>query len=178
MAADYFPLKQNTRYEYTYKNTEFEGTAKVLLDILKVTKKPGKTVALVRMTYELRDTHTTEYAITRDAKWLTTADGLTVGGRREFPLPPKAGAKWSESPDDSEIVSLTDKLSIKAGKFSKCLKVVTALSGGEAGKSVRYYAPGVGHVLEEYAGQEKTCTLELVSVGVVPAPPEKKRKKS
>jgi len=168
MPAEYFPLKKNTRYEYKLKSTEFEGTAKVFIDILKVVKKPAKTVAHARMIFELRDSHTTEYTITRGAKWLTTADGVIVGGRREFPLPAKEGVKWSQYPDSNEIVSLSDKVSIKAGKFQKCMKIVNMLAGGDAGKSVRYYAPGVGYILEEYNGEDKICELELMAISKVP----------
>jgi len=175
--ADYFPLKDQTRFEYKFTSTEFEGTARVFIDILEVKKKAAKLVAQARMIFELRDSHTTEYTITRDAKWLTTADGVIVGGRREFPLPPKEGAKWDESPDASEIVSLSDKVSIKAGKFANCMKIVTMLAGGDAGKSVRYYAPGVGYILEEYNGEDKTCELELVAVSKVPEEKKKKGKK-
>ncbi|PKM98003.1 MAG: hypothetical protein CVU79_05500 [Elusimicrobia bacterium HGW-Elusimicrobia-3] len=175
--ADYFPLKDQTRFEYKFTSTEFEGTARVFIDILEVKKKAAKLVAQTRMIFELRDSHTTEYTITRDAKWLTTADGVIVGGRREFPMPPKEGAKWDESPDASEIVSLSDKVSIKAGKFANCMKIVTMLAGGDAGKSVRYYAPGVGYILEEYNGEDKTCELELVAVSKVPEEKKKKGKK-
>ncbi|MGD9641150.1 MAG: hypothetical protein AB7V08_00270 [Elusimicrobiales bacterium] len=175
--ADYFPLKDKTRFEYKFTSTEFEGTARVFIDILEVKKKAAKLVAQARMIFELRDSHTTEYTITRDAKWLTTADGVIVGGRREFPLPAKEGAKWDESPDASEVVSLSDKVSIKAGKFANCMKIVTMLAGGDAGKSVRYYAPGVGYILEEYSGEDKTCELELVAVSKVPEEKKKKGKK-
>ena len=174
--ADYFPLKDRTSFEYKFTSTEFEGTARVFIDILEVKKKAAKLVASARMIFELRDSHTTEYTITRDAKWLTTADGVIVGGRREFPLPPKEGAKWDESPDASEVVSLSDKVSIKAGKFANCMKIVTMLAGGDAGKSVRYYAPGVGYILEEYSGEDKTCELELVAVSKVPEEKKKGKK--
>ena len=174
--ADYFPLKDKTRFEYKFTSTEFEGTARVFIDILEVKKKAAKLVAQARMIFELRDSHTTEYTITRDAKWLTTADGVIVGGRREFPLPPKEGAKWDESPDASEVISLSDKVSIKAGKFANCMKIVTMLAGGDAGKSVRYYAPGVGYILEEYSGEDKTCELELVAVSKVPEEKKKGKK--
>ncbi len=176
MTAEYFPLKEKIRHEYKFTSTEFEGDAKVYLDILEVKKKTGKTVAQARMIFELRDTHTTEYLITRDAKWLTTADGVMIGGRREFPLPVKEGAKWDEYTDNSEIVSLSDKVSIKAGKFANCMKVITRLAGGDAGKSVRYYAPGVGYILEEYNGEDKTCELELVAVSKVPEEKKKGKK--
>lgn len=168
MAFDYFPLKTNTRLEYRYKSTEFEGIAKVYIDIISVSKKPGKTVAKAKMTFELRDTHETEYKIIKDKKWVITGDGIIIGGRKEFPLPPKKGIKWSEYPDLNEIVSMTDKVSVKAGKFKNCMKIVSMLAGGDTGKSVRYYAPGVGYILEEYSAEDKTCETELVSVGLIP----------
>jgi hypothetical protein len=174
--TDYFPLKEKTRFEYKFTSTEFEGTARVFIDILEVKKKAGKLVAQARMIFELRDSHTTQYSITRDAKWLTTADGVIIGGRREFPLPAKEGAKWSEHPDSSEVVSLSDKVSIKAGMFAMCIKIVTLLAGGDAGKSVRYYAPGVGYILEEYSGEDKTCELELLAVSKVPEEKKKTKK--
>ncbi|HNW44344.1 MAG TPA: hypothetical protein PKI19_07560 [Elusimicrobiales bacterium] len=176
MAADYFPLKEKTRYEYKFISSEFEGTAKIFIDILSVRKKAGKLVAEARMIFELRDSHTTTYTITRDPKWLTTTDGVITGGRREFPLPAKEGAKWEEPPDSSEVVSLSDKVSIKSGKYAKCMKIVTLLAGGDAGKSVRYYAPGVGHILEEYNGEDKTCELELLAVAKVPEEKKKGKK--
>ncbi len=176
MAAEYFPLKEQTRYEYKFTSTEFEGDAKIYIDILEVKKKTGKTVAQARMIFELRDSHTTEYTITRDAKWFTTADGVITGGRREFPLPAKEGAKWNEYTDTCEIISLSDKVSIKAGKFASCMKIVTMLAGGDAGKSVRYYAPGVGYILEEYYGEDKTCELELLAISKVPEEKKKGKK--
>ena len=176
MAADYFPLKEKTRYEYKFTSTEFEGEARIHIDILEVKKKAGKAVARARMIFELRDSHTTEYTITRDAKWVTTADGVITGGRREFPLPVKEGAKWNEYTDTCEVVSLSDKVSIKAGKFARCMKIVTMLAGGDAGKSVRYYAPDLGYILEEYNGEDKTCELELLAVSKVPEEKKKSKK--
>jgi len=178
MAIDYFPLKEKTRFEYKFTSTEFEGTARIFIDILEVRKKAGKLVAQARMIFELRDSHTTLYTITRDAKWLTTTDGVITGGRREYPLPVKEDAKWEEPPDSSEVVSLSDKVSIKAGKFARCMKIVTMLAAGDAGKSVRYYASGVGYILEEYNGEDKTCELELVAVAKVPDDIKKGAKKT
>lgn len=50
------------------------------------------------------------------------------------------------------------------------------LAGGDSGKSVRYYAPGVGYILEDYNGEDKTCELELVAVCKVPEEKKKTRK--
>lgn len=176
MSKDYFPLKEKTRYEYSYKSSEFDGEATVFIDILKVSKKGDKQIADVRMTFTLRDTNVTEYKIKKDKKWVIAEDGIVIGGRKEFPLPVKEGIKWDEYPDANEIVSLTDKLSIKAGKFTDCMKVLTKIAGGDAGTAVRYYAPGVGYVLEDYSAEDKTCKVELLSIGNVPEEKKKEKK--
>ncbi len=162
--ADYFPLKDNTRLEYLFESTEFEGKAKIYIDLFQVVKKNNSTIAQAKMTFILRDTSVDDYTITKSKKWLTTANGVIIGGRKEFPLPVKTGIKWDEAPDANEITSLSEKVSVKAGKFEKCMKVVSHLAGGDSGKSVRYYAPGIGYVLEKYSAEDKTCKIELVSV--------------
>ena len=43
---------------------------------------------------------------------------------------------------------------------------------------MRYYAPGVGYILEEYSGEDKTCELELLAVSKVPAEVKKGAKKA
>ncbi|MEA3306659.1 MAG: hypothetical protein U9Q34_02640 [Elusimicrobiota bacterium] len=161
---DYFPLKNNTRLEYLFESTEFEGEAQVYIDLFQVHKKADSTIAHAKMTFILRDTTVDDYTITKGKKWMTTANGVIIGGRREFPLPVKVGAEWDESPDASKITSISEKVSVKAGKFEKCMKVVTRLSGGDSGKSVRYYAPGIGYILEKYLAEDETCKIELVSI--------------
>ena len=120
--ADYFPLKDNVRLEYRFESTEFEGKAKVYIDIFKISKKAASTVAQAKMTFILRDTSVDNYIITKSRKWVTTTNGVIIGGRKEFPLPVKEQIKWDESPDANEIVSLSEKVSVKAGKFAKCMK--------------------------------------------------------
>lgn len=174
---DYFPLKKNTRLEYSYESTEFSGKARVFLDILNVRKNKSSDVADVRMTFILRDTHKTEYKITKSKKWVTTADGLVIGGRKEFPLPPKEGREWVESPDICKIVSMDAAVRVKAGKFFKCMKIVSRLSGGDSGRSERYYAPNVGYIFEKYSAEDKDCRVELVNMEKLKEVEPKKEKR-
>ncbi len=161
---DYFPLKAMMRYEYEFKSSEFDGVATVFIDILKVSKKGKTETAHARMIFRLRDENIVEFKIKKDNKWVITTDGITVGGRKEFPLPPSEGKRWNEPPDYNEIISMTDKVSVKAGRFSNCLKVMTKISGGDAGIAFRYYAPGVGYILEDWKGEDKHMYAELVSI--------------
>ncbi len=166
--ADYYPLKEKTRYEYEVTSSDFDGVAKAYIDILKVEKKGKTTTAKARMRFVVKDEHITEFKIKKDGKWVITTDGIVIGGRKEFPLPPKEGLKWVEEPDYNEIISTTDKVSVKAGKFSNCLKILTKLAGGDAGLATRYYAPNVGYVLEDYRAEDKTYYVELVSISKIP----------
>ncbi|MCX7641755.1 MAG: hypothetical protein N2Z20_03885 [Elusimicrobiales bacterium] len=161
---DYFPLKEKTRYEYEFKSTEFEGVATVYIDIIKVSKKGKVISADARMIFRLRDENITEFKIKKDNKWVITTDGIVVGGRKEFPLPLYEGKKWDEYPDYNEVISMTDKVSVKAGKFSNCLKIMTKISGGDGGISFRYYAPGIGYILEDWKGEDRQMYCELVSI--------------
>ncbi len=172
--ADYFPLKEKTRLEYSYESTEFKGLARVFLDFLKVRKNKQGENADVKMTFILRDTCVSEYKISKTKRWVVTADGLVIGGRKEFPRPPKEGIEWIESPDICRIVSMNEKVKVKAGKFSKCMKIVSRLSGGDSGKSVRYYAPNIGYILENYTAEDKDCWVELVNIGKIPEDEKKK----
>lgn len=161
---DYFPLKEKTRYEYELKSSEFDGVATVYIDIIRVKKRNKTTIADARMIFKLRDENITEFKIKKDNKWVITTDGITVGGRKEFPLPVEEGKKWDEYPDYNEIISLTDKVSVKAGKFSNCLKVMTKINGGDGGIAFRYYAPDVGYILEDWKGEDRQMYAELVSI--------------
>lgn len=161
---DYFPLNPMTRYEYDFKSTEFEGIAKVYIDIINVTKNNKSIVANARMIFKLRDEHVTEFKIKKDNRWVISTNGIVVGGRKEIPVKPKEGFKWDEYPDQNEIVSMTDKLVIKGGKFKNVLKVLTRIAGGDAGMATRYYAPGVGYVMEVYDAEDKNCFVEFVSL--------------
>ncbi|MGC9070916.1 MAG: hypothetical protein ACP5IO_06375 [Elusimicrobiales bacterium] len=164
MPRDYFPLIPMMRYEYEFKSSEFDGVATVFIDILKVSKKGKTTTAIARMIFKLRDENIVEFKIKKDDKWVITTDGITIGGRKEFPIPPREGRKWDDPPDYNEIISITDKVSIKAGNFSNCLKVMTKIAGGDGGIAFRYYAAGIGYILEDWKGEDKQMYTELVRV--------------
>lgn len=176
--ADYFPLKKNLRFEYSYTSSEFEGVAKVLIEILSVSRKSAGLCAEARMTVDIKGTPTSsDYRIMRSSKCLSTGDGIVTGGRKEYTLPAAVGAKWDEYPDANEITSLSERISVPAGKFSKCMKVMTLLSGGDSGTATRYYAPGVGYVYEKYSGEDMAAEVKLVSTGKGPATPVSRRKR-
>ena len=162
-APDYFPLKKNWRYTYNFTSSDFAGTAAVHIDILDVKDDGAKTTANARMTFILRDTHITRFEIINDGEWLYSTNGIVTGGRKEFPLPPEAGKKWTESPDFCRIQSLDGTCETPAGKFDGCMKVSTLIAEGDGGSAERWYAPGTGLVREEYNAEDKQCSLILAA---------------
>ncbi len=155
--------------QYSYKSSEFPCIAKVFIEIISVSKTKAKTCAQARMTVDLKGTATSvNYTISRNKQWLITSDGIVMGGRKEYPIPPNKGCKWNDYPDSSEIISMSEKINTPAGRFSNSMKVVTMLSGGDSGSSVRYYAPGAGYVFENYASEDIRAEVKLVSFGIIP----------
>jgi len=82
--------------------------------------------------------------------WLTSS----LWGK-EFPLPPKPGAEWDQSPDLYKVEELKAGIQVPAGFFTDCLKVVRFAAGGDAGTETRYYAPDVGLVYALFDRRER-----------------------
>ena len=170
----YFPLKENFRYTYKFTSSDFEGEATVYIDILKTEKNAETIKASARMTFILRDTHTTDFEIVNDGKWVYSTNGIVTGGRKEFPVPPVEGGKWVEAPDSCRIQTLSDTKETAAGKFENCMKIVTLIADGDGGAAMRWYAPETGLVYEDYHAEDKQCELELVGYGPLETTEEKK----
>jgi len=175
--ADYFPLRKGDKYDYQYSSSEFDGVGAASVIIMEVKRNARETTVLAKLTVILKGHQTsTEYSIKKTGKAIISGDGIVHGGRIEFPLPVRNGAKWCEEPDRCEIVSLKEKAEVPAGKFSGCLKVSGELEDGE-GIAERFYAPGVGLVMETYNTPSLQAQVSLVSVSTAtPAELKPKRK--
>ncbi len=62
-----------------------------------------------------------------------------------------------------EIASLDSEIKVPAGDYIRCLRVNTLLAGGDGGSALRYYAPGVGYVHEEYSSETSGSRVSLTS---------------
>lgn len=164
-ARDYFPLQKGLRLEYLYESNEFSAPAQVVVTVLRASGKGKSVSAVARMTTKLKGQETsTEFKITKTPKAVNTYDGIIIGGRTEFTFPAKVGAKWREEPENSEIRSLSERVKVPAGSFCNCMKVVSKMDLEDGGSAERYYAPGVGYVLEKYCTSDIQATVRLLSV--------------
>ncbi len=79
--------------------------------------------------------------------WLAGVDGARFG--LLLPGQPEVGARYYQevapevAMDRAEVVSITEEVSVPAGKFTNCLKTRES-SGLESGVEEKLYAPGVG----------------------------------
>ena len=68
---------------------------------------------------------------------------------------PKPGMKYYQeiapgvAMDRAEIVSLDEKCETSAGTFSKCLKIKEGSALNFLEKYYKYYAPGIGMIVDE-----------------------------
>jgi len=164
-SKDYFPLKKGLRLEYAYESNEFSAPARVVLTILRVSGKGAALSAVARMTTALKGQETsTEYKIAKTAKNVNTFDGIIVGGRLELQLPPTPGLKWRDQCELCEIKSVNEKVKTPAGVFTGCVRVDSKIDLEGGGHARRYYAPGVGYVMEEYCTDDIQAHVRLVSL--------------
>lgn len=155
---------------YHHTSTEFEGTETVEIQItdLRAFREDAQATALLTRTRMGGQPAREEYGIKKTAKQVATEGGVLRFSRLEFPLPPVVGKRWIEEPDLNVIAALDASIEVPAGKFFRCLRVNTFLAGGDGGTALRYYAPGVGYVYEEYSGETWGSRVRLVKYEVPP----------
>lgn len=161
---DYFPLIVGLRWNYQHTSTEFDGIESVEIEIQDVQgfREDVLAAALIRRRRMGQET-SKSYRIKKTAKEVSSDSGVLGWGRKEFPLPPVPGKTWIEEPDRHEIASLDSEIQVPAGHYIRCLRVNTLLAGGDGGSALRYYAPGVGYVYEEYSSETSGSRVSLSS---------------
>ncbi|MCX5789492.1 MAG: hypothetical protein NTX64_13460 [Elusimicrobia bacterium] len=167
---DYFPLMEGYKLTYRHTSTEFEGTetVEIVLTDLRAFRDDAQATAVLTRTRDGKPGQQENYAVRKTARQVTAEGGVLKLRRMEFPLPLVPGKKWLEEPNVSEIAALDAPIEVPAGMFRRCLRVNTLLAGGDGGSTIRYYAPGIGYVYEEYSGEDWGSRVELVSFHVPP----------
>jgi hypothetical protein len=98
-----------------------------------------------------------------EGSWQHGTNGARFG--LMMPAAPKVGMKFYQEQakgvamDRAEIVSLTDRLTVPAGTFDRCLKTRETTPLEKLAREYKIYAPGVGLI--------KDGSLELVSQAAV-----------
>ncbi len=158
----YFPLRPGSLLVYEHTGSEFEGVETVSIETAGAVSQAGE--ILIRVQSELSGRKNEGYFTVTKKPWGVFSSGAIISGNRlEFPIPAAKGKKWSENSSLHRITSLESSVEVPAGRFAGCMKVETAIGGGDGGKAARFYCPGAGLVYEEYSGEDKQDTIKLVS---------------
>ncbi|MBI4422627.1 MAG: hypothetical protein HY554_02805 [Elusimicrobia bacterium] len=167
---DYFPLMEGYTLRYHHTSTEFEGTETVEIEFKDVEAFRNDAQATATLTRSRMGAPAKQeaYPVRKSAKQVTAAGGVLGFSRMEFPLPPVPGKKWTESPNAHEIAATDAAIEVPAGKFLRCLRVNTYIAGGDGGSAIRYYAPGVGYVYEEYSDENWGARVRLIGFATPP----------
>lgn len=166
MAADYFPLRSGTRWTYRHTSTEFHGVEECEIEILDVEDKDGERRARAQVSRKRAGKQQPMETIhfSRTPEGIFSDGGVLPMKRKEFPTPPVVGKTWYEDPNESKLTSLEESIETPAGRFDGCLRVDMHLAGGDAGTARRWYADGVGLVMEEFAAEAWGATVELIGM--------------
>ena len=161
---DYFPLMEGYRLRYEHTSTKFDGVeaVEVRLKDLRAFRDDAQATALLARSRSGRSDAET-YKIRKTARQVAAEGGVLGFSRIEFPMPPVIGKRWTQEPDIHEIAALDADIEVPAGKFRRCLRVNTYIAGGDGGSAIRYYAPGVGYVYEEYSDETWGSRVRLVA---------------
>jgi hypothetical protein len=162
---EWFPFLTGLSWTYHHTSTAFEGVETVRIELLEILHGPdGETARAALWRSRMGATPSRiDYSIHKTGKELRAENGVLGASRREFSLPASVGTRWSEPPDDFKIASIDETIQVPAGRFTGCLRVNAFLAGGDAGSSIRYYAPNLGYVYEEYSGETRGARVSLVS---------------
>ena len=161
---DYFPLLSGLKLTYNHTSTEFDVVE--LVEVVFQDVQAFRTDCLARAVISrtrMGQTKTETYSVKKSAKEVFSENGPIGWGRLEYLLPALPGKEWIEEPDKHVIASIDERIETPSGVYMKCLRVNSFLGGGDAGSAIRYYAPGVGYVYEEYSGESEGARIVLTS---------------
>lgn len=161
-AAAYLPLKERAVLQYEHASSEFDSPRTVRVEYLGWSDETAS-AAVNMITFHGSKPKVANFVVRAAAEGPLAGDSPLYGPRLEFPIPLVYNAVWFEGPDRSRVAALNAEVQVPAGLFKGCLKIVTRLSGGDAGTAERYYAPGVGLVYERVTSEERQDTLRLLS---------------
>lgn len=80
-------------------------------------------------------------------------------------LPVKAGTRWGVPPREYLLEGFAGRAAVPAGEFERCALVSYLIAGGDGGSGERYYAPGVGLVLESCRDESDPYETRLLRIG-------------
>lgn len=80
-------------------------------------------------------------------------------------LPDRAGTVWAVPPRDYRLEGFNGRARVPAGDFEGCAVVSYLIAGGDAGSGERFYAPGVGLVLETCRDESDPYETRLLRIG-------------
>jgi len=159
---NYLPIFNRVVYEYEYTSSEFIGNKKVVVEFKGYSEKDSLTNVTITY-YNKKGTKIVDYTIKISPSGLISSDSILGGSRIELPIPLFKDKQWTENSNNNRITSINAKVQTQAGTFLNCLKVYTRIGGGDAGSAERYYAPGIGLVMENVNAEDKQESIKLVS---------------
>lgn len=162
-ATEFFPMIKNRIYEYEYTSSEFLGSRRLTLEHLDYSEKEG--FLTVRLTAYNRNTPWVEtFSVQFKGDGLHATSSPLGGPRMEIPLPLYQNRSWTEGSYYNRVTSLKHKVTVPAGTFENCVRILTKIGGGDAGSAYRVYAPGVGLVEEALSAEDRQDHIRLVAI--------------
>lgn len=156
-SPDYQPLLPGLALYYVQVDYDAEEprVESLAWKVEEVRQRDGVVTARVSARRGLEDPR--DYELRRDGR------GLWLGKSLEIKLPPVLDESWRAEGDPYPLrrtLSLKARASAVAKDFEDCLEVGVSNEDTDSGN--RWYAPGLGLVLERWSGESRNSVLSLV----------------
>lgn len=161
-AEEYLPIHKQAVLEYEYTSSEFTAAKAVRVEYMSYSEK-DKAASVNMIIFNKTKPKVSNFTVAADPYGIRSSDSPLYGPRVEIPLPLAYNTVWNEGADHNRVAAMNAEIAVPAGVYKGCLKIVTRLSGGDAGSALRYYAPGIGLVYERIISEDRQETLKLTS---------------
>jgi hypothetical protein len=162
LAADYLPLNKRAIYEYEYTSSEFAETKTIRVEYTEYSES-ARSVKVNMVILNRSKPKVSSFVMTAGPSGVSASDSPISGPRLEIPFPLAYNQVWNDGAGRNRVAALNARVTVPAGTYNACLKIVTKLGGGDAGAAERYYAPGIGLVSEQINAEDGQHSIRLVS---------------
>lgn len=156
---DYVPYTRGGVYTYDYTSSEFTGTKALRIEY-GAYSETDRAVTVTLTVFNKNKPWVTTFKVSQGANGVQ-AGGSPIGGARlEMPTPVVYNQSWDEAGYHNRVAAINTTATVPAGSYKNCVRII---SRAETGSINRYYAPGVGLVMEQSITEDKQESISLVS---------------
>ncbi|OGS12120.1 MAG: hypothetical protein A2234_07455 [Elusimicrobia bacterium RIFOXYA2_FULL_58_8] len=159
---DYAPFHRGGVYTYEYTSSEFSDSRMMQLEFGAFSVKDNS-VTVTKTVFNNDTAQSATFLVYLTPNGIQADGSPLAGARLEMPSRLAHNQAWEEGADRSRVAAANTSIRTASGNYTGCVRIITRLAGGSDGTINRYYAPGVGLVVEQLSTRGRQEMISLVS---------------